>query len=62
MQVSGLRIGGLKADCIAAGAFAVAIASAARLVAAEVACPLDVTGVTVTPHVGTPGVRFRQPP
>lgn len=30
--------------------------------ASEVASPLELVGMTVTPHVGTPSMRFRRPP
>jgi hypothetical protein len=33
-----------------------------KIAAGEAGFPLELAGVTVTPHVGTPGVRFRRPP
>jgi hypothetical protein len=32
------------------------------LISSQTVFPLELTGATVTPHVGTPGVRFRRPP
>jgi hypothetical protein len=62
MKIPGLKSAAMTACRVAAGALTVVAVLAARSVAGEAGCPLEIVGVTVTPHVGTPGVRFRQPP
>ncbi len=50
----------MKTNLMVGAAVVLAVGSAAP--AGEARGTLELAGVTVTPHVATPGVRFRQPP